>query len=72
MEYFCILESQNRGKQELFEKIYDVRALCDTDNFDLLLDVFINIIQYDILAIKYMVRNKTFLEHAHEFYEEAL
>ncbi|CAD8043435.1 unnamed protein product [Paramecium primaurelia] len=65
MNYFCILEGQERGTKELFIKIQEMREKFDIEN-DLL------IVEYDIQAIKFVIRNGQFQQTLFDFFEESI
>ncbi|CAD8149084.1 unnamed protein product [Paramecium pentaurelia] len=65
MNYFCILESQERGKEELFIKIQEMR-----EKFDIQNDFVI--VEYDIQAIKFVIRNGQFQQCLFDLYQESI
>ncbi|CAD8052550.1 unnamed protein product [Paramecium sonneborni] len=65
MNYFCILEGQDRGTTELFMKIQEMREKFDIEN-DFL------IVEYDIQAIKFVIRNGQFQQSLFDFFEESI
>ncbi|CAD8048120.1 unnamed protein product [Paramecium sonneborni] len=65
MHYFCILEAQDRGTIELFMKIQEIREFYNIEN-DLL------IVEYDIQAIKFVIRNGQFQDKIFVLFKESI